>query len=218
MYLRVLCGDLFFLCAPRLNKLLNCFLHHALKRDMLLGCDATTILVLWRIVRDGAVPTRNLDSHITPLSRYIDEAAMQNSTILLTMADAQTAAAADSANAAPDTNAAQTAPAAPPDAGAQPPAGSPPPEPQFDPVLASLIMNRAVALSLANDWIKPAETRRAGARAGRSRLHHGGWFESCRLLPEAGWATPWTRPGQPDPLHGSRRHLKSLRGRHLATA
>ncbi|HVY98417.1 MAG TPA: tetratricopeptide repeat protein, partial [Dongiaceae bacterium] len=96
------------------------------------------------------------------------------------LADAQAAAAADAANApapnapapnapapnapapnapapnapapnapAPNAPAANGAPAAvPPAADVQP---APPAAPQFDPVLASLVMNRAVALSLAND-------------------------------------------------------------------
>jgi hypothetical protein len=85
------------------------------------------------------------------------------------LADAQAAAAADSAGAAPDADAAPTAPApaaqpgvtAQPDANAQPPAGAAPPAPQLDPVLASLIMNRAVALSLANDRRGLKEAARA---------------------------------------------------------
>jgi hypothetical protein len=70
------------------------------------------------------------------------------------LAQAQAAAAADAASA-PDPSAAQPAPATgtaatPPAATAQPGAQQPA-APQFDPVLASLVMNRAVALSLAND-------------------------------------------------------------------
>jgi hypothetical protein len=86
------------------------------------------------------------------------------------LAQAQAAATADAANGSPDPNAAPPAPAngangangatppaangqpaAPPAANAQQPAAAPPAAPQFDPVLASLVMNRAVALSLAND-------------------------------------------------------------------
>ncbi|MES1150621.1 MAG: hypothetical protein ABUL54_01905, partial [Dongia sp.] len=75
------------------------------------------------------------------------------------LAQAQAAAAADAANAPPDPNAAPAAPPpaangappAAPAANAQPPAAAAPATPQFDPVLASLVMNRAVALSLAND-------------------------------------------------------------------
>ncbi len=81
------------------------------------------------------------------------------------LAQAQAAAAADAASAPPsDPNAPQPAPpsgapaAAAPAANAQPNANAPaaavPPQPaapQFDPVLASLVMNRAVALSLGND-------------------------------------------------------------------
>jgi hypothetical protein len=78
------------------------------------------------------------------------------------LAQAQAAAAADAANTTPDTTTAPPAPAAngaaaatPPAAGtqsgAQPNANAQPPAPQFDPVLASLVLNRAVALSLAND-------------------------------------------------------------------
>ncbi|HVT50155.1 MAG TPA: hypothetical protein VHE77_01215 [Dongiaceae bacterium] len=78
------------------------------------------------------------------------------------LTQAQAAAAADAANTTPDTTTAPPAPAAngaaaatPPAAGtqsgAQPNANAQPPAPQFDPVLASLVLNRAVALSLAND-------------------------------------------------------------------
>src|SRR5581483_3378704 len=70
------------------------------------------------------------------------------------LAQAQAAAAADAANGTPDANAAQTAPAAstPPAANGQQQSAAPQAAgPQFDPVLASLVMNRAVALSLAND-------------------------------------------------------------------
>jgi hypothetical protein len=61
------------------------------------------------------------------------------------LAQAQAAAAADATNAAPDANAAQAAPAN------SAPAQTSPASPQFDPVLSSLVLNRAVALSLAND-------------------------------------------------------------------
>lgn len=79
------------------------------------------------------------------------------------LAQAQAAAAAD-AGSPPDPNASQPAatvpaagaPAAPAPASsgqpaAQPPSAAQPAAPQFDPVLASLVMNRAVALSLGND-------------------------------------------------------------------
>ena len=73
------------------------------------------------------------------------------------LAQAQAAAAADNPGAAPDSIA--PAPAQPPAApgqaadNAQPavPPPTTPAKPQFDPVLSRLILNRAVALSLAND-------------------------------------------------------------------
>jgi hypothetical protein len=62
------------------------------------------------------------------------------------LAQAQAAAAADAASNPPAANG-----AAPANVQATPPAPAAPTGPQFDPVLARLVLNRAVALSLAND-------------------------------------------------------------------